>query len=110
MSEAMFKALEEKLDSVLDSIDEPIDAYDKIVDALDILYKLMEEHGRNVEMSPGQYRWLEENKDEVVPTVGLFDDFNDYEMRSSFDRDFWAPLTQREVVYAWLHPERVVLV
>ena len=109
MSEARFKALEENLVSALGSIGAPTDDSDKIGDALDILYELMEDYERTVEMSPGQYSWLEENKDEIVYAVGDFDDI-DYDIRTSFDRDFWYPLTQRDVVYAWLHPERVVMV
>lgn len=107
MSEATFKDLEEKLDSALDSIGAPTDASDKIGDALDILYELMEEYERTIEMSPGQYNWLKESKDEVAYAVG---DFDDYERWTSFDRDFWYPLTQRDVVYAWLNPDKVVLV
>lgn len=107
MSEATFKDLEEKLYSALENSGEPTEAWYEIGGALDILYELMEEYGRTVKMSQGQYNWLEENKDEVAYAVG---DFEDYERWTSFDRDFWYPLTQRDVVYAWLNPDKVVLV
>lgn len=76
-------------------------------DVIEILENLKQEYAPTVEMTKGQYAFItsEYERENVVDAVAnlTVDDF----LRENFDEKFWEPLTQREVVQAWLHPETI---
>lgn len=79
-------------------------------DVVGVLQKLQQEYAPTIEMTKGQYDFItsEYERENVVDAVAnlTVDDF----LRENFDAKFWEPLTQREVVQAWLRPETVKLV
>lgn len=76
----------------------------------EIIEGLRKEYAPTVEMTKGQYAFItsEYERENVVDAVAnlTVDDF----LRENFDAKFWEPLTQREVVQAWLHPETIKVV
>lgn len=76
----------------------------------DIISKLKEEYAPTVEMTKNQYLFItgEYEKESVVEAVAnlTVDDI----IKEKFHSNFWSPLTQEQVVQAWLHPECVKVV
>lgn len=58
-------------------------------------------------MTKFQYEFMHNNKliIDVVGKVTVDGLVKDY-----FDKKFWSPLTQEQVVQAWLHPETIKVV
>lgn len=92
---------------------EDIYVYNHVIDlddVIEILEKLEDKYAPTIEMTKGQYAFItsEYERENVVDAVAnlTVDDF----LRENFDAKFWEPLTQREVVQAWLHPETIKVV
>jgi len=79
-------------------------------DVITLIEYLKQEYAPTVEMTKGQYAFItsEYERENVVDAVAnlTVDDF----LRENFDAKFWEPLTQREVVQAWLNPETIKVV
>lgn len=75
-----------------------------------ILNELREEYAPTVGMAKRQYDFIatDYERENIVDAVANLsvDDI----LRERFDVSFWEPLTQREVVSAWLHPETIKIV
>ena len=92
----------------------PQQEYDRVKFLNNLFYetinKLRQEYAPTVEMTKGKYAFItsEYERENVVDAVAnlTVDDF----LRENFDAKFWEPLTQREVVQAWLHPETIKVV
>ena len=100
---------DELIEKILNN--EDYNAYGLSVDDVITLIEVLRlEYAPTVEMTKGQYAFItsEYERENVVDAVAnlTVDDF----LRENFDAKFWEPLTQREVVQAWLHPETVKLV
>lgn len=78
-------------------------------DVIDILENLKQEYAPTVEMTKRQYVFItsEYERENIVDAVAnlTVDDI----LKENFHAKFWEPLTQREVVQAWLHPETIKL-
>ena len=92
---------------------EDIYVYNHVIDlddVIEILEKLEDEYAPTIEMTKGQYAFItsEYERENVVDAVAnlTVDDF----LRENFDAKFWKPLTQREVVQAWLNTETIKVV
>lgn len=76
----------------------------------DIISKLKDEYAPTVEMTKRQYAFItsEYERENVVDAVAnlTVDDI----LKENFHAKFWEPLTQREVVQAWLHSETIKVV
>lgn len=70
----------------------------------DLLEQLRQEYAPTVEMTKKQFNLIEKHPDSIVWAVGSFEEWETWD---DFNDDFWEPLTQREVVQAWLHPETI---
>lgn len=79
----------------------------ELEDVIEILEKLKKEYAPTVEMTKRQYAFItsEYERENVVDAVAnlTVDDI----LKENFHAKFWEPLTQREVVQAWLHPETI---
>lgn len=75
-----------------------------------ILNELRQEYAPTVEMTKRQYDFITSDyeREYIIDAVANLsvDDI----LRERFDVSFWEPLTQREVVQAWLHPETIVVI
>lgn len=92
---------------------EDIYVYNHVIDlddVIEILEKLEDEYAPTIEMTKGQYAFItsEYERENVVDAVAnlTVDDF----LKENFDAKFWEPLTQREVVQAWLHPDDIQII
>lgn len=76
----------------------------------DLLEQLRQEYAPTIEMTKSQYNFIatDYERENIVDTVANLsvDDI----LREKFHASFWYPLTQREVVQAWLHPETIKIV
>lgn len=74
---------------------------------IDIVKQLQHEYAPPVEMTKTQYVFItsEYEQENIVDAVANLsvDDI----LKENFHAKFWEPLTQREVVQAWLHPETI---
>ena len=79
-------------------------------DVVGILQKLKKEYAPTIEMTKTQYVFItsEYEQENIVDAVANLS--VDNILRENFHASFWYPLTQREVVQAWLHPETVKVV
>lgn len=91
---------------------EDIYVYNHVIDlddVIEILEKLEDEYAPTIEMTKGQYAFItsEYERENVVDAVAnlTVDDI----LKENFHAKFWEPLTQREVVQSWLHPETIKL-
>ena len=75
-----------------------------------VINLLREEYAPTVEMTKTQYSFItsEYEQKNVVDAVANLS--VDNVLRGNFDASFWYPLTQREVVQAWLHLETIKVV
>ncbi|WP_420062900.1 hypothetical protein [Leuconostoc lactis] len=75
-----------------------------------VINLLREEYAPTVEMTKTQYVFItsEYEQENIVDAVANLsvDDI----LKENFHANFWEPLTQREVVQAWLHPETIKVV
>ena len=76
----------------------------------DIISKLKEEYAPTVEMTKNQYLFItiECEKESVVEAVAnlTVDDI----IKEKFHSNFWEPLSEKQVVKAWLYPETIKVV
>ncbi|MGK4017903.1 hypothetical protein AB0Y21_06495 [Weissella paramesenteroides] len=76
----------------------------------DLLEQLRATYAPTIEMTKNQYLFItsEYEKESVVEAVAnlTVDDI----IKEKFHSNFWAPLTQEQVVQAWLHPETIKVV
>lgn len=92
----------------------PQQEYDRVKFLNNLFYetidKLRKEYAPTIEMTQNQYDWITDEyaQEDIVETVANLsvDDI----LRENFHASFWYPLTQREVVQAWLHPETIKVV
>lgn len=77
---------------------------------LDMIDELREEYAQTVEMTKTQYAFITSDyeRENIVDAVANLS--VDNILRENFHASFWYPLTQREVVQAWLHPETIKIV
>ncbi|HBP98119.1 hypothetical protein [Leuconostoc lactis] len=79
-------------------------------DVEDTLKELQEEYAPTIEMTKTQYVFItsEYEQKNIVDAVAnlTVDDI----LKENFHQSFWKPLTQNEVVQAWLHPETIKVV
>ena len=76
----------------------------------DLLEQLRETYAPAVEMTKNQYLFItgEYEKESIVESVAnlTVDDI----IKEKFHSNFWAPLSEKQVVQAWLHPETIKVV
>ncbi|AIS74041.1 hypothetical protein [Leuconostoc phage LLC-1] len=77
-------------------------------DVEDTLKELREEYVPTVEMTKTQYAFITSEYENIVDAVANLS--VDNILKENFHQNFWKPLTQREVVIAWLHPETIKVV
>lgn len=75
-----------------------------------VINLLRDEYAPTVEMTKTQYSFItsEYEQKNVVDAVANLT--VDYILKENFHQSFWKPLTQNEVVQAWLHPETIKVV
>ena len=82
----------------------------EIEDAKAIVMKLANTYAPTIEMTKNQYLFItsEYEKESVVEAVAnlTVDDI----IKEKFHYNFWSPLSEKQVVQAWLHPECVKVV
>lgn len=82
----------------------------EIEDAKAIVMKLANTYAPTIEMTKNQYRFItsEYEKESVVYAVANLtaDDI----FKETFHSNFWEPLSEKQVVQAWLHPETIKVV
>ena len=79
-------------------------------DVEDTLKELRKEYAPTVEMTSHQKENLltmKENKFSLIEIVAEFDDGN---LINDFDGFYWFPMTEIQLVQAWLHPETIKIV
>lgn len=99
-----FDDAETKVENLVGDLNIPLGVESTLLDVID---KLREEYAPNVEMTKKQFNLIEKHPDSIVWAVGSFEEWETWD---DFNDDFWEPLTQREVVQAWLHPETIKVV
>ena len=76
----------------------------------DLLEQLRATYAPTIKMTKNQYLFItgEYEKESVVEAVAnlTVDDI----IKEKFHSNFWAPLTQEQVVQAWLHPGSIEIV
>ncbi|MDF8374041.1 hypothetical protein G9401_00330 [Weissella paramesenteroides] len=76
----------------------------------DLLEQLRETYAPTIEMTKNQYWFItsEYEKESVVEAVAnlTVDDI----IKEKFHSNFWKPLSEKQVVQAWLHPETIKVV
>ncbi|WP_288572215.1 hypothetical protein [uncultured Weissella sp.] len=104
-------------DEALEAIDEKSDEQEWFSNliintsiAKDIVIKLADTYAPTIEMTKHQYWFITSyyEKESVVDAVAnlTVDDI----IKEKFDSNFWSPLSEKEVVQAWLHPETIKVV
>ena len=76
----------------------------------ELLDDLRQEYAPTIEMTKRQYDFIaaDYERENIVDAVANLS--SDNILRENFHVSFWEPLTQREVVSAWLHPETIKIV
>lgn len=77
-------------------------------DVIELLEKLKEEYAPTVEMTKEHRVELLMMRDEQDPLVEILADLDGRVLRNGFD-PYWKPLTEKQVVQAWLNPETIVV-
>ena len=76
-------------------------------DMIELLEKLKQKYAPTIEMTKNQYLFItsEYEKESVVYTVANLtaDDI----IKETFHSNFWSPLSEKQVVQAWLHPDTI---
>ena len=93
-------------DEVLDEMN----ANQEPSESIRLMERLRDTYAPTIEMTKLQYDFItsgyeQENISDAVANISV-----DEYVKESFHSEFWAPLTQREVVMAWLHPETIKIV
>ena len=73
-------------------------------DAIRLINMLREEYAPTVEMTKGQAKTILDPEEGKNITDLLTDEV------PNFDYLFWEPLTDKQVVQAWLHPETIKII
>lgn len=93
-------------DEVLDEMN----ANQEPSESIRFMEQLRDIYAPTIEMTKNQYWFItsEYEKESVVEAVAnlTVDDI----IKEKFHSNFWAPLTQEQVVQAWLHPETIKVV
>lgn len=75
-----------------------------------LIRELKDTYAPTIEMTKNQYLFItsEYEKESVVEAVAnlTVDDI----IKEKFHSNFWAPLSEKQVVQAWLHPETIKVV
>lgn len=100
---------DELIEKILNN--EDYNAYGLSVDDVITLIEVLRlEYAPTVEMTKRQHAFItsEYEQENIVDAVAnlTVDDF----LRENFHEKFWEPLTQREVVQAWLHPDDIQII
>lgn len=79
-------------------------------DVIELLEKLKQEYAPTIEMTKNQCWFITSDyeKESVVDAVAnlTVDDI----IKEKFHSSFWSPLSEKQVVEAWLHPERIKVI
>ena len=96
-------------DEALKELDECTDDFDA-VDATQLVKKLRATYAPTIEMTKNQYLFItsEYEKESVVDAVANLT--ADNIIKEEFHSNFWSPLSEKQVVQAWLHPEMIKVV
>ena len=75
-----------------------------------LIQELQEEYAPTIEMTKNQYLFItsEYEKESVVDAVANLT--ADNIIKEEFHSNFWSPLSEKQVVQAWLHPEMINVV
>lgn len=76
----------------------------ELEDVIEIIEKLKKEYAPTVEMTKGQAKTILDPEEGKNITDLLTDEV------PNFDYLFWEPLTDKQVVQAWLHPETIKVI
>ena len=73
----------------------------------DLLEQLRATYAPTIEMTKNQYLFItsEYEKESVVDAVANLT--ADNIVKEEFHSNFWSPLSEKQVVQAWLHPETI---
>ena len=76
----------------------------------DLLEQLRATYAPTIEMTKNQYLFItsEYEKESVVDAVANLT--ADNIIKEEFHSNFWSPLSEKQVVQAWLHPEMIKVV
>lgn len=74
------------------------------LDMIQIINDLRKEYAPTIEMTEGQFKTILDPK-EGKSILGLLEGNTQY-----FDYLFWEPLTEKQIVQAWLHPETIKVI
>ena len=77
-------------------------------DVIELLEKLKEEYAPRIEMTSDQKENLLMIRDNQEPIVELISEFDEGVLIHDFE-PYWEPLTEKQVVQAWLNPETIVV-
>ena len=72
-------------------------------------FELKKEYEPTIEMTKEQYTELLITKQDKEPFIRVMSEFEYDTITASFDRD-WYPLTEEQLMQAWLHPDTVKVV
>lgn len=80
------------------------DVHEYLNAANEIINNLRKEYAPTTEMTEGQFKTILDPK-EGKSILGLLGGNTQY-----FDYLFWEPLTEKQIVQAWLHPETIKVI
>lgn len=102
------------------TFDEAIDKIDvngTLIDTLGVLQALQQEYAPTVEMTVEQKHdllMMKDNNEHIVDIVGDTNTLQGHEVSltvvQKFFDDFWEPLTEQQLIQAWLDPETIKVV
>ena len=92
----------------------PQQEYDRVKFLNNLFYetinKLRKEYAPTIEMTKTQYRFINSEYEQKNIVDAVANLTVDEILKENFHKSFWEPLSQGEVVQAWLHPETIKLV
>lgn len=71
---------------------------------------LQKEYAPMVEMTKNQYRFITSEYEEESVVYAVANLTSGDSIKETFHSNFWAPLSEKQVVQAWLHPETIKVV
>ena len=75
-----------------------------------VINLLREEYAPTIEMTKTQYRFINSEYEQKNIVDAVANLTVDEILKENFHKSFWEPLSQREVVQSWLHPETIKIV
>lgn len=96
------------IDVLYDISEDPVE--DRLDTVMWLLGELRETYALPIEMTKNQYRFItsEYEKESVVYAVANLTSGDS--IKETFHSNFWAPLSEKQVVQAWLHPETIKVI